>query len=102
MSSELISAMGQSTRVVKVGYEDYVCITDIARFKNPMFLADVVKTWMRSKNTVAYLGLWEQLNNPNPKVVEFDQFVNYAILCTNETTLKRNNANCNTNFPPAA
>ena len=50
---------------------DYICITDIARQKNPVEPKDVVKNWLRSKNTLEYLGLWEQLNNPNFKGVEF-------------------------------
>ena len=51
---------------------DYICITDIARQKNPAEPKDVVKNWLRSKNTLEYLELWEQLNNPNFKGVEFD------------------------------
>ena len=51
---------------------DYICITDIARQKNPLEPKDVVKNWMRLKNTVEYLGVWEMLNNPHFKGVEFD------------------------------
>ena len=51
---------------------DYICITDIARQKNPAEPKDVVKNWMRQKNTLEYLGLWEKLNNPQFKGVEFD------------------------------
>lgn len=50
---------------------DYICITDIARQKNPIEPKDVVKNWLRTKNTLEYLGLLEQLNNPNFKGVEF-------------------------------
>ena len=50
---------------------DYICITDIARQKNPVEPKDVVKNWMRVKNTLEYLGLWEKLNNPCFKGVEF-------------------------------
>lgn len=50
---------------------DYICITDIARQKNPSEPKDVVKNWMRQKNTLEYLGLWESLNNPLFKGVEF-------------------------------
>lgn len=46
---------------------DYICITDIARQKNPIEPKDVVKNWMRLKNTLEYLGLWEKLNNPTLK-----------------------------------
>ncbi|MBP5380627.1 MAG: KilA-N domain-containing protein [Bacteroidaceae bacterium] len=54
------------------GNIDYICITDIARQKNTTEPKDVVKNWMRQKNTLEYLGLWEKLNNPNFKGVEFD------------------------------
>ena len=51
---------------------DYICITDIARQKNPIEPKDVVKNWMRQKNTLEYLGLWEKLYNPAFKGGEFD------------------------------
>lgn len=57
---------------------DYICITDIARQKNPEEPKDVVKNWMRSKNTLEYLGLWESLNNPDFKGVEFDPILREA------------------------
>lgn len=55
--------------------EDYISLTDIARFKNPTEPKDVVKNWMRSRTTIEFLGLWEQLNNPDFKGVEFDSFL---------------------------
>jgi hypothetical protein len=57
---------------------DYICITDIAKQKNPVEPKDVVKNWMRSKNTLEYLGLWERLNNPIFKGVEFDPLLKEA------------------------
>lgn len=68
---------------VKVSYNqlnesDYISITDIAKYKNPEAPADIVKNWMRSKNTIELLGLWEKLHNPDFKLVEFDQFRNEA------------------------
>lgn len=59
-------------RTMKKDGADYICITDIARQKNPAEPKDVVKNWMRQKNTLEYLGLWEKLNNPQFKGVEFD------------------------------
>ena len=50
---------------------DYICITDIARQKNAREPKDVVKHWMRQKNTLEYLGLWERLYNPFFKGAEF-------------------------------
>ena len=59
-------------RTIKVNGSDYISITDIAKQKNPIEPKDVVKNWMRLKNTLEYLGLWEVLNNPAFKGVEFD------------------------------
>ena len=58
--------------------EDYISLTDIAKYKNSEFPADVIKNWLRVKNTIEFLGIWEQLHNPNFKLVEFDQFKNAA------------------------
>lgn len=55
--------------------EDFISLTDIARFKNPTEPKDVVKNWMRSRTTIEFLGLWERLNNPDFKGVEFDSFL---------------------------
>jgi hypothetical protein len=60
------------TLLSKPDGRDYLCITDIARYKNPLEPKDVVKNWMRSRNTVEFLGLWEKIHNPNFKGVEFD------------------------------
>ena len=57
---------------------DYICITDIARQKNHAEPKDVVKNWMRQKNTLEYLGLWEKLNNPMFKGIEFDPLLKEA------------------------
>ena len=67
-----------SVRTLKVNGADYISITDIARKKNPVEPKDVVKNWMRLKNTLEYLGLWEQLNNLNFKGVEFDPLLKDA------------------------
>ena len=61
--------------VLKIGNEDFISLTDIARNKNAEEPKDVVKNWMRSRTTIEFLGLWEQLNNPDFKGVEFDSFL---------------------------
>ena len=65
-------------RTMKVNGSDYICITDIARQKNAEEPKDVVKNWMRQKNTLEYLGLWEKLHNPQFKGVEFDPLLSQA------------------------
>ena len=58
--------------------EDYISLTDMARHKNPIAPKDVVKNWLRLRSTIDFLGLWEELNNPNFKGVEFDSFKSHA------------------------
>ncbi len=67
-----------SVRTLKVNGTDYISITDIAKQKNTIEPKDVVKNWMRLKNTLEYLGLWELLNNPAFKGVEFDPLLKDA------------------------
>ena len=56
----------------------YLCLTDIARYKNPDEPKAVVANWMRLRSTIEFLGLWEQIHNPNFKGLEFDAFKNEA------------------------
>lgn len=58
--------------------QDFISLTDIARFKNPIEPKDVIKNWMRSRTTIEFLGLWEQLHHPDFKGVEFDSFLYQA------------------------
>jgi KilA-N domain len=57
---------------------DYICITDIARYKNAERTDDLIRNWLRNRNTIEFLGIWEQLNNPRFKPVEFDGFKKQA------------------------
>ena len=52
--------------------KDFICLTDIARVKNADRSDDLVRNWLRNRNTVEFLGIWEQLNNPDFNSVEFD------------------------------
>ena len=62
---------------------DYICISDIAKAKSGESRAsDVIKNWIRSRTTLEFLGTWEQIYNPNFKVVEFDHFKSEAGLHT--------------------
>jgi len=54
--------------------EDYICITDIARYKNADHTDDLIRNWLRNRNTIEFLGIWEHLNNPGFNPVEFDGF----------------------------
>jgi hypothetical protein len=76
--SKTITVKGIGITTLKINGEDFISLTDIARNKNPDEPKDVVKNWLRSKTTIEFIGLWEQLNNPNFKGVEFDSFLNAA------------------------
>lgn len=76
---EVIHAKDTEIAVLSYAHsDDYISLTDIAKYKNPEFPADVVKNWLRIRSTIEFLGLWEELNNPNFNMVEFDQFKNDA------------------------
>ena len=65
---------------VSVGdVDDFICITDMAAARTGGSRAsDVIKNWIRNRSTLEYLGTWEQIYNPNFKVVEFDHFKKQA------------------------
>jgi len=69
----------------RIAQGDFISLTDIAKVKNPDEPKDVVKNWLRSRSTLDFLGLWEHINNPNFKGVEFDSFKSQA--GTNSFTL---------------
>ena len=73
-----INVLDNNVMLYSVNTENYISITDIAKYKNPDAPADIVKNWLRSKNTIELLGLWERIHNPDFKRVEFDPFRNEA------------------------
>ena len=72
MEKKDLDVQGTKVKILYINNTDYISITDIAKIRNPIEPKDVVKNWMRSKNTLMFLGLWEKLNNPTFKGVEFD------------------------------
>jgi hypothetical protein len=74
-----ISALGTEITVITHNKaDDYISLTDLARYKNPLEPNVVVANWLRNQNTIEYLGLWEGLHNPNFKPLEFEGFKNQA------------------------
>lgn len=67
-----IEVQGTSVAVLSQNQQDIICLTDIAKFKNENHPDDVIRNWLRSRNTVEFLGVWERLNNPTFNPVEFD------------------------------
>jgi len=76
---EIINAKGTEITVLSKGGEnDYISLTDIAKYKNADDPRFVIQNWMRTRFTVEFLGVWEQLNNPNFNRVEFEAVKNEA------------------------
>jgi len=69
-----ITVKNTDLTIIQINDADYVCITDLARYKNAEHTDDVIKNWIRNRNTIELLGIWESLHNPNFKPVEFDGF----------------------------
>lgn len=69
-----INVLNREVTVTTIKDADYICITDIARYKNADSTDDLIRNWLRNRNTIEFLGIWEQLNNPDFKPVEFDGF----------------------------
>ena len=65
---------------IKTGKEndDFICLTDMAKFKNSEDPRFVVQKWMSSRNIVEFLGVWEEIYNPNFNRAEFDTVKNQA------------------------
>lgn len=68
----MIEVQGASITVLSGKDEDFICLTDTARFKNPEATDDLIRNWLRNRNTVEFLGIWERLNSPGFNPVEFD------------------------------
>ena len=65
-------------RVIRINNKEYISLTDLARYANPEEPKIPVQTWMRNKDVISYLGLWEKLNNENFKGHKFETFENEA------------------------
>lgn len=87
--SNKIEVKGSEITILSNSEQDYICITDIARHKDPDHIDDIIKNWLRNRNTIELLGYWEVLNNPNFKPVEFDGFRKQAGLNSFTMTAKK-------------
>ena len=67
-----IEVQGAAITNIHRNNEDLISLTDIARNKNPDRSDDLVRNWLRNRNTLEFLGIWEELNNPGFNSVEFD------------------------------
>lgn len=78
--SETIHAQGIDIKLYTTDFvEEYISLTDIARYRSsdPRI---TIHSWLRSRDIVEFLGLWESLHNPNFKRIEFDAFKKFGVI----------------------
>src|SRR2546427_7377343 len=68
----VIEVQGTVVTILSGQQEDYISLTDIARYKDSERTDYLIQNWMRNRNTIEFLGLWERLNNPGFNPIEFD------------------------------
>jgi hypothetical protein len=71
-TKDLVTVQGAVIGVVQQDNQDYISLTDISKYKNPEHPDDVIRNWLRNRNTLELLGVWERLHNPAFNPVEFD------------------------------
>lgn len=84
-----IEVKGTSVTVVSGGADDYISLTDIARYKDSERTDYIIQNWLRNRNTIEFLGIWERLNNPGFNPIEFDGIRKQAGLNSFILTAKR-------------
>ena len=73
-----IDVQGREVVINIVNNEDYISITDIAKYKDDKRTDYIIQNWLRNRNTIEFLGIWEKLNNYDFKPIEFEGFRNQA------------------------
>jgi len=81
-----INVQGAAISILSKHQEDYICLTDMAKKFGG---EDLIHNWMRNRNTLEFLGIWEQMHNPSFKGVEFDTFKTEAGLNSFRMTPKK-------------
>lgn len=70
--NKTVNVLSTEVKIKTVDANDFICLTDIAKSKNPEHPDDLIRNWLRNRNTLELLGIWEQLHNPSFNPVEFD------------------------------
>ena len=73
-----INVKGSKINVIRIDGKEFISLTDLARYADEDEPRIPIQNWMRNKDVISYLGLWEIMNNEKFKGVEFDAFKNEA------------------------
>ena len=74
--SKVINVQGREIGLISDKVNDYISLTDMARYRDAERTNYIIQNWMRTRSAIEFCGLWEQLNNPDFKSIEFDAFKN--------------------------
>jgi hypothetical protein len=67
-----LDVKGTTIAVMSRKGDDYICVTDIARYQDSERTDYIIQNWLRTRNSIEFLGIWERLNNPDFNPIEFD------------------------------
>jgi len=73
-----IEVLNETIRIQRIDQDDYISLTDIAKFRNADDPRFIIQNWMKSRSSMEFLGIWEKLNNPEFNRVEFDTVRNQS------------------------
>ena len=76
--NRIINVQGRGIALISNKANDYISLTDMARYRDAERTNYIIQNWMRTRSAIEFCGLWEQLNNPDFKSIEFDAFKNEA------------------------
>jgi KilA-N domain len=74
--SKIINVQGRDITLISDKANDFISLTDMARYRDAERTNYIIQNWMRTRSAIEFCGLWEQLNNPDFKSIEFDAFKN--------------------------
>jgi hypothetical protein len=74
--NKILNVQGREISLISDKVNDYISLTDMARYRDPERTNYIIQNWMRTRSAIEFCGLWEQLNNPDFKSIEFDAFKN--------------------------
>lgn len=78
MANRQITVKGIEIITFQKNEADFISLSNIARYKDKERTNYIIQNWIRNRNTIEFLGLWEKLNNPNFNSIEFDAFKSQA------------------------
>ena len=76
--SKTINVKGNEIVIYEDNEQDFISLTDIARFRDSERSDYILQNWMRNRSTIEFIGLWEQFNNPVFNSIEFDGIKNMS------------------------